>query len=531
MMDWLLSPRPLHWLLIAAALAFALSSLAFWAWGQFSRRARGGPSAALPPQSGATALDHLIEPLLANHPETDSAAALIEANEHAFRLRADTARAAGRSLDVQYYIWHDDVTGRLLKHELMAAAERGVRVRMLIDDINLTRRDDALRAMDRHPNLEIRLFNPARNRDTSWRRALEMALRFFTVNRRMHNKAWIADGRIALVGGRNIGDEYFDAAEALNFLDADLLLIGDAVAQTSVQFDEFWNSKEVIPLASLHPRRDKRWSQETLRRVRAAWCADLRATGWLDALPDHSLAESLTRGITWHWTSSLRVLSDPPAKAAPLEIERAPEHWLMFDVLKLLFSAERSTFIISPYFVPTGTGTLALSGQSARGVEVHVLTNSLSATDVAMVHAGYMDYRKPLLSTGVTLHELKRGCHRQNLDLIGSRGGASLHTKAFVVDGERGFVGSFNFDPRSAQLNTEMGVVFNHAPLAEAVTAMFATATRPERSYRVALENGALIWHDVDANGPRTWTHEPETRWHVRALVSALSRLPIESQL
>jgi phosphatidylserine/phosphatidylglycerophosphate/cardiolipin synthase-like enzyme len=169
----------------------------------------------------------------------------------AFAVRARTARAAERSLDAMYYIWHDDLTGRLLQHELMAAAERGVRVRLLLDDLNTGGLDQALRAMDAHPNLEVRLFNPARNRAGGLRRALEMGLRFAGFNRRMHNKAWIADNRLAIVGGRNVGDEYFDAAADTNFHDTDLLLLGPAVAQASAVFDAFWNSAAVVPLGAL----------------------------------------------------------------------------------------------------------------------------------------------------------------------------------------------------------------------------------------------------------------------------------------
>ena len=231
--------RAVRWSLIAFIVLALLSALALWSWGRFAAGAQGDATQALPVAADATRLDRLLQPLLDAHPPEASGAALLDDAVQAFVARARTARAAERSLDVQYYIWRHDLTGRLLEHELMAAAERGVRVRLLIDDMGSPGRDDALLAMDAHPNLEVRLFNPARNRAGGFRRAIEMGLRFVGFNRRMHNKAWVADNRVAIVGGRNVGDEYFDASDAMNFQDADLLLLGPAVAQTSVIFDAF----------------------------------------------------------------------------------------------------------------------------------------------------------------------------------------------------------------------------------------------------------------------------------------------------
>ncbi|MDO5625544.1 MAG: phospholipase D family protein [Pseudomonadota bacterium] len=528
--------RVIRWTLALLALVVVLSAAALWSWGEFASRAQGEPAHALPTAADATALDRALVPLLARH-EDRSAAALIADNVQAFTLRAQAAREAGRSLDVQYYIWRDDLTGNLLKNELIAAAQRGVRVRLLLDDINAGGRDELLLLMDAHPHLEVRLYNPARNRGGAWRRALEMGLRFVSFNRRMHNKAWIADNRAALVGGRNVGDEYFDAAEQMNFHDADLLLLGPVVAEASAIFDSFWNSAEVIPLRALH-RQPPAWSDAALGAWQAGWQAEAAASPWLRALGDPDrFSEKVSDTLRLHWTDSLRVLSDPPQKAAPLASQRAPEQWLIYDLLKLLFSAETETWLISPYFVPGGPGALALAGQAVRGVDVHVLTNSLAANDVPLVHAGYMHYRAPLLASGVKLHELKAGgkgtAQARDRELLGSSG-ASLHTKAVVVDAQRGFVGSFNFDPRSAQLNTEMGVWFDHGPLAEEVRALAARGARPSASYALSLaEGGALRWQAESSEDgqPREWSAEPDTSLTLRLLVRALSWLPIESQL
>ena len=526
----------IRWTLIVLAVVALLSLLALWSWGRFAARAQGEPASALPVADGATALDRLTQPLLAAQAPQASGAAMLGDGVQAFVARARSARAAERSLDVMYYIWHADLTGHLLQHELMAAAERGVRVRLLIDDMNVAGRDDALLAMDAHPNLEVRLFNPSRNRAGGLRRALEMGLRFVGFTRRMHNKAWIADNRLAIVGGRNVGDEYFDAADDTNFQDADLLLLGPAVAQTSDVFDAFWNSAAVVPLRALHSR-GSRWTTEEFAARRAQWWADAQATPWVQALAGRDDLQDKLRpggGLTLHWSPSLRVLSDPPEKASPLAQQQERAGWLLFDVMALLFSAERDSWLISPYFVPGETGTLLLAGQARRGVQVRVLTNSLAANDVPVVHAGYMDYRAPLLRQGVTLYELRPGSAKTERELLGSSG-ASLHTKAFVVDGARGFVGSYNFDPRSAQLNTEMGVVFDHPALAAEVRQLFDTGTRPESAWRVELaEGGGLRWQaegGAGSEGERVWTHEPETSAGLRALVWLLGWLPIESQL
>jgi putative cardiolipin synthase len=521
--------------LLVLATLMVLSALALWSWGEFASQARGEASAVLPVTADGTRLDRLATPLLAGQEAGASGAALLHDAVQAFVARALTARAAERSLDVQYYIWRHDLTGKLLEHELMAAAERGVRVRLLIDDMNVGGLDDALRAMDAHPNLEVRLFNPARNRAGGIGRAIEMGLRFVGFNRRMHNKAWIADGRLALVGGRNVGDEYFDAAQDKNFQDADLLLLGPAVAQAGVVFDSFWNSAAVVPLGALHDE-PPRWTPEAFAEERRRWLAEAASTPWGKALTGRTdlagmigkAAEGGARGLALHWSPSIRVLSDPPEKASSQASERDRAGWLLYDVLALLFSAQRESWLISPYFVPGEGGTLMLAGQARRGVQVRVLTNSLMANDVPLVHAGYRDYRENLLRHGVALYELRPSGAKVGRELLGSSG-ASLHTKAFVVDGQRGFVGSFNFDPRSAQLNTEMGVVFDHPALAAEVKRMFDAGAAPDSAWRVQPDpDGGLRWTGTEGE---QWRHEPESGRGLRLLVWLLSFLPLESQL
>ncbi|HBK47125.1 MAG TPA: phospholipase D family protein, partial [Xanthomonadaceae bacterium] len=261
----------LKWIGLALASLALVSLLSLYAYGRFAERTRGPASQALPVAAAATPIDRAVAPLVADRPGQTGMVILAD-NVDAFAVRAMTARSAGRSLDLQYYIWHPDFTGNLLFNELLRAADRGVRVRLLLDDMNVHGSNSVLAALDRHPLIEVRLFNPTRAREGTLMRGIELVLRFFSVNRRMHNKAWIADGRLAVVGGRNVGDEYFDAAADVNFMDTDVAVIGPAVAQTSRIFDAYWNSRSAIPLAALVSA-----EQDALPRLRDSIDAGLGA--------------------------------------------------------------------------------------------------------------------------------------------------------------------------------------------------------------------------------------------------------------
>jgi putative cardiolipin synthase len=491
--------------------------------------ATGKPGTALPLQPAQTPLDRELVPLLAEH--RGRTGALILANGlDAFAARAMSARRAGRSLDLQYYIWHDDLTGRLLGYEAYVAAQRGVRVRMLIDDMNAEGLDSKLLALDQHPNIEIRLYNPFRNRK-GLRRLLEMVHRLFSVNHRMHNKAWIADGRVAVVGGRNIGEEYFDAGAEVNFRDLDLLLFGPAVADASAIFDRYWNSAAAVPLSALarkyprelkglidHARReaDSGQAQRYLRRVEAS----------------DNVRNYLSRQLQPFWSDRIRVVADPPLKWK----DDNRKDWLALRIEKTLGSARRKALLISPYFVPGPTGTADLQQLVRQGAEVGVITNSLAANDVFAVHGGYSKYRADLLRGGVRLYEIRAqpwsGQGAGSAASLFGSSGASLHTKAFVVDDVRGFVGSFNLDPRSADLNTEMGVVFEDPRLASALRDEYLRLSSPELSYWVFLGTGGeMRWLDRTQQPPLMLRHEPDTSAAKRTVTRVIGWLPIESQL
>ena len=511
-------------LVIAAAVFAGASFLAVYSYGVFARRARGDDMFAFEAK-GDTVLDRGIGEHVSEQGGR-SGLAVLSGNLDAFAARALAARAAGRSLDLMYYYWKDDLTGRLLAQEIVKAADRGVRVRLLLDDINTQGKDRIYLSMDSHPNIYVRLFNPSRARRKGLRRGLEMALRALSVTRRMHNKAWIADGQLAIVGGRNIGDEYFDAAQISNFRDIDMLLAGPVVQEVEQVFDAFWNSEVTMPIDALV--RARKPKLDRLRANLAEAATAKSAQPYVrQAMERVSLMVMFNSLLPVNWTTAVRIVADPPEKA----LNRNLENWIMATLLPVIASAERSVAITSPYFVPGTEGVALLTGMAGEGVEVSVLTNSLAATDVAAVHGGYAPYRRALLDGGVKLHELQPFLRKHQMSLFGSKG-ASLHTKAFAIDGHTGFVGSFNFDPRSASLNTEMGVLFVEPEIVQTLEGLFELESAPAMSYRVFIaEDGKLRWAEEVDDALVIHDHEPEARLSRRAVARVISWLPVESQL
>ena len=445
-------------------------------------------------------------------------ASLLPDNLGAFAARVASARRASRALDLMYYYWRDDITGNLLMHEVLGAADRGVRVRILLDDINVSDDRGSL-ALDRHPNIELRLFNPALARNSTFERMVDLALRAAQVTRRMHNKAWIADGRLAIVGGRNIGDAYFDAARSANFRDLDVALIGTAVTEACEE--RFWNCAMALRVRTISTLDG---DLAALRRKLDDHRERFDSGPYGSAINMQDEVASL-RQNGFCWTDRLRIVADPPEKAAG----RRSRNWLGEILLPVIAGARHSVEIISPYFIPGRTGMRTLIRLVASGVRVTVSTNSLAATDVTAVHGSYAKYRKRLVAAGVHLFELRpEALHGHKRSLFGSRG-ASLHTKAFTVDDRWGFVGSFNFDPRSYSLNTEMGVLFDHEELAGELSALLERQTSADESYRVRLEKRRLVWDDGEKG--RIWRQEPEAGIGRRLAAWLIAWLPLESQL
>lgn len=459
--------------------------------------------------------------------ESQVCVSLVPNNLHAFALRALSARAATRTLDLQYYTWEEDVTGRLLAREVLRAADRGVRVQLLLDDLYVGGKERLLATLSQHASIDIRLFNPFQLRCCgALGSAIEFLFASYRLNHRMHNKAWIMDGKLIVGGGRNIGDEYFDASSQFNFRDLDLAVSGSAVGQATVLFKRYWTSRRVRPIEQVAVSRPLPNGLDELRQRLEDAAESPTAAAYLqrlDALP--GLTTLLENQRILVAADKVKIIADPPRKG--LGRRRSPG--VLGAVRNALGRAQVSVLLISPYFVPGGRGARLLAALLRRGVKVSILTNSLAATDVLAVHGGYARYRRRLLRVGIQVYELKRG-GQEGQSLFGS-GGASLHTKAFVVDDNLTFVGSFNLDPRSANLNTEMGAFVENAQLAAQLNEEYDRLIDPDRSWNVRLQDGRLVWHGQVAGQMRVSYSEPGTTLRRRILARVLGWLPIEPQL
>ena len=467
------------------------------------------PRPELPVDTGSppgteTQLDRVAAEAEAAHPG-QSGFRLVSDGREAFVIRWHTAGIAERSIDVQTYIWHADTTGLALASRLLAAADRGVRVRLLVDDMDARAKNLGFAALHAHPRIDVRTFNPFASRDGFFAFVFEGIGSFNRINRRMHNKSWIADNRIAMVGGRNLGDEYFGASENTNFEDLDFAMAGPVVQDVSASFDRFWNSPMTYPIDVLDP--DSVTSENLLKlRESLTAAAEEAQSGWYaEALRGSETIKRLFGGDwTLEWSGDYQFVSDDPAKATGNLGEDASA------VGKVLFpamlGAESELFVISPYFVPGEKGAEALIGVAQAEKRVRVLTNSLSANDVAAVHGGYASQRKNLLAGGVELFEIKPTGGAQVHSSLKGSSGAALHTKAMTIDSTRLFVGSYNLDPRSTSLNCEQGVLVESPVLAKQLEAIFNTMTTGDRAWTVHLKDKDLTWTD----GTETYDSDPK---------------------
>jgi cardiolipin synthase C len=470
----------------------------------------------------------------AEGPET-SGFVLLSRGLDAFVARAALVQVAERFVDVQYYLYHDDLVGSLLTWQLLRAADRGVRVRLLIDDMGLAGRDAGVAALDAHPNVEVRIFNPfSRNAG----RTPQYVSRMGSVTRRMHNKSFTVDGQAAILGGRNIGNEYFEADPALAFADLDVLTIGPVAGEVVTEFELYWNSELAYPIAGL-VEKPASLEQVAVERQRLdAFVASQSGAAYLEALRTSTLAEEIRARRVRFARGEGQVLYDRPEKL--LEEPDQQVHQLAPKLRPLVDGARRELILFSPYFVPGKSGTALLTGLVARGVRVRILTNSLASNDVSVVHAGYARYRKALLRGGMELYELNKKLtpsQRKEKDAAPSGGSskASLHAKSFVFDRERVFIGSMNLDPRSVQQNTEIGVVVDNVEIAEGMGSWFDRNIE-RLAFRVELERDqdgteSLRWQGLVHGKPQTFEVDPYSGFGQRLGVSFMGLFPIESQL
>lgn len=470
------------------------------------------PSQALPPD--ASAFGQQLQALAARHPG-QSGFHLLAASDQAFAARAELIRAARSSLDLQYYIVHDGLSTRTLVDELLGAADRGVRVRVLLDDTSSDGHDYQIALLAAHHNIQVRVFNPLHlGRANSVTRTLGRALNLGRQHRRMHNKLWLADSSAAIVGGRNLGDEYFDAEPSRNFTDIDLLAVGPVAKQLAHSFDQYWNSALSKPIQQFlywppdeHDlAKTRRHLQRYLDRARVqrhelysrllAYRERPRLQDWLDEL-------------TW---APAQALWDAPAKVLA-DGEPDPQLLLASQLAARLGDLRQELILVSAYFVPAENGTRYLTEQADRGVNIRLLTNSLDATDVPAVHGGYAPYRSELLQHGVRLFELRRQPDSGSTYSLSGTSESSLHSKAMVLDRRYAFIGSFNFDPRSLLWNTEVGVLVDSPALSEQVRALALEGMQPAMSYEVRLVDGALRWRGEDDGRLYELQREPGNAW------------------
>ncbi|SMG15549.1 phospholipase D family protein [Paraburkholderia susongensis] len=495
------------------------------------------------PATADTPLRAALAPLEAKHPQ-QSGFRVLSSGTDALQMRIALARAATKTLDMQYYIANEDTTGKLLLGAALYAADHGVRVRMLVDDLNFKDIDRIMAGLNTHDNIEIRVFNPFGSaQEGMFERTANLFTQIGHFTRRMHNKAMIADNQLAIVGGRNLGDEYFSASETLQFRDLDVLAAGPIVADVSASFDDYWNSGLAYPLRVLNKQKfDQKELDQTRDDLRQHWRvnADPYDAKPLNATPLAAQITSEQLGLTW---APAEFRADLPEK-----IEHPSPDYVsppMQRLRELMRDAHHDFLIVSPYFVPHEAGVEAAGELTRRGVRIAVLTNSLAATDAVAVQAGYSPFRVPLLQQGVELYEFKPHQEMRRVSLVGSSSRASLHAKTYVIDHEILVIGSMNLDPRSANLNTELALVIHSPELANQVAKIFDFATEPEQSYRVTLADGAqlaylrsigaplspLVWTDVEDGQKHTYIFDPQAGFYRNALTGLFSLLPVNGEL
>jgi len=445
---------------------------------------------------------------------------LLVSGIEAFSIRAALAESAERTLDLQYYILSEDTTTQLLLYRVLRAAQRGVRVRLLIDDLYALGKDFDLATLSAHPNIEVRVFNPFLTRG-GWgpSQLLEFLGDAARLNRRMHNKLWIADNAAAIAGGRNLGDEYFDAHRELYFSDLDVLAAGPVVQEISRGFDAYWNSEWAVPIEAFVSTPPGPQQLAAFERAWEARLESFRDTDYARALRETGLGLALRSGQLPLTPAVADAVYDKPQKIARQGSNESPG--AIHSRLRTLIEAARhEVILISPYFIPSEQGLGVLGALARRGVRVRILTNSLASTDyVPLAHAGYARWRPRLLAAGLELHEMRperpEDIRRRS---PGASSGAYLHTKAVVIDRQNVLVGSMNLDPRSRALDTEVALFADSPELGARLGALFDEAVRPALAWRVALAKTAsgepeLVWTTEEDGKEVRHDREPAGFW------------------
>jgi len=465
------------------------------------------------PNTSDTYFGKLIEPVVAQQPPDQSGFYPMNDGVDALTARLLLTQKAETSIDVQYYLIKNDIIGRVFIYSLLQAADRGVRVRLLVDDMFTSGYDIGLAALHSHPNFEIRIFNPFHRGAAG--RARSALTGFGRINRRMHNKSFTADNQITIIGGRNIADEYFGVREDAKFGDLDVMGIGPVVQDVSNMFDTYWNHETALPVpAFVKEPEDPEAALNELRERLANAMDDIRESKYAQAVRTKYL-EYLQPGKRRFEWAPYELVVDSPDKGVKAKAEEAAS--ITTPLIDSIRAAERELIIVSPYFVPLKSGVEGLAGLEERGIEVTVITNSLAANNQFTVHGGYAPSRKPLLEAGVEIYEVRPDADVAGTEFVDASGAKStLHTKAFIVDDKEVFIGSFNFDPRSANLNTELGVIIRDPELALIYTVLVEDAL-PKQTFEAFLnEDGKLRWRGYEDGEEIIYDKEPETTWGQR---------------
>jgi putative cardiolipin synthase len=482
----------------------------------------------------STALGKKVNQQKAEHPDGQSGFHLLSDGYDAFVARAALAQIAEHSIDSQYYMVHGDLLGSLYVSHLLQAADRGVRVRFLLDDMDEGHRDFGLANFDMHPNIEVRIFNPF-GRNTG--KTIQFVTGLGKQTRRSHNKSFTVDNAVTIVGGRNIGDEYFAAGKDMDFADLDVIGAGPVAQEVTASFDQYWNSPLSYPIRLLSKELPTDEDYQKGRQRLADYVASQSDSAYVDHLQNSSLTKDIrNKSVKYYWGPG-KVYADPPEK---LSVETGDTAYMMMvDLKPYMAAAEKELTIISPYFVPGPKGAKFLTDLKEKGIRVRILTNSLSSTDVRIVHAGYARYRKRLLRAGIELYELNKETPKESRKAF-SKGkigvsSTSLHAKTFVVDRKTVFIGSLNLDQRSVVQNTEIGIVLESKEIANILTGNFDKKI-DRVAFKVGLDTDAegnehTTWTGIIDGEKTTLTTEPYTTFWSRFVTSFMRLLPIESQI
>jgi putative cardiolipin synthase len=443
----------------------------------------------------------------------------LDSGADALDARVGLVDCAEKTVDIQSYLIKDDLTGNLVALHLAAAADRGVRVRLLMDDALTEEVDAGLLSLDEHENIEVRVFNPFPRRRS---RFISLLANFNILNRRMHNKSFTVDNQVTIVGGRNIADEYYETGGKTEFIDEDLLAIGRLVDDVSDGFDEYWNSPEAIPMDAFDRLVAHSHVTESLDEARRL-LARHRDEPFLSGV-DGGLIDRFLDGRLEFVAAEAEIVQDLPDKLRNL-VRRQPSVTVDY-LMKMVSAAEDELIVISPYFVPQKQGVEFFGALASKGVRVVIISNSLASTNHASVHAVYARYRKPLLRQGIELYELRPRLESMETDTT-----LTLHSKVATVDRQRLFVGSFNLDPRSLYLNTEMGMAVTSDTLARQMAASILD-TLPEQAYKLRLSRkGRLQWLLRAGGVEEVIMTEPQTSFWRRLRTRLMGLLPIEEQM